>query len=124
MRSTTLRHSVLGFGGLVVRDPAPEESRAWVQPFLSDPGVRRDVVAFARAWTGQELTDSSTWLSRFDRPVLLCWAPGDPYFKLSLGERLERTFPNATLVSFPGARTFVSLDQPERLAQEILAWAA
>ena len=33
------------------------------------------------------------------------------------------TFPDATLVEFPDARTFVSLDQPERLAEEIGALA-
>jgi len=35
---------------------------------------------------------------------------------------LAETFPNAKLVEFPGTSTFVSLDQPERLAEEILAW--
>jgi hypothetical protein len=32
------------------------------------------------------------------------------------------TFPDATLVEFRGARTFVSLDQPEKLAHTILDW--
>jgi pimeloyl-ACP methyl ester carboxylesterase len=122
MRSTTLRHSILGFGGLVARDPQPAESRAWVDPFLTNQGVRRDVAAFARGWTGKELSDSASWLSAFDKPVLLAWAPEDPYFKLSLAQRLEQTFPDATLVQFDGARTFVSLDQPEKLASEILTW--
>jgi pimeloyl-ACP methyl ester carboxylesterase len=122
MRSTFLRHSILGFGGLVVRDPEPAESRAWVEPYLSDAGVRRDVAAFCRGWTGKELSDSTGWLSTFEKPVLICWAPDDPYFKLRLGERLAATFPQATLVPFPEARTFVSLDQPEKLANEILAW--
>ena len=122
MRSTFLRHSRIGFGGLVTRDLEATESRPWVEPYLTDAGVRRDVTSFARGWTGKELTESATWLSRFDKPVLLCWAPKDPYFKLSLATRLEETFPDAKLVEFPGASTFVSLDQPERLAEEILAW--
>src|SRR3954452_11941284 len=41
MRSTTLRHSRLGFGSLVRRRLEPGESRPWVEPFLSDAGVRR-----------------------------------------------------------------------------------
>jgi pimeloyl-ACP methyl ester carboxylesterase len=122
MRSTWLRHSRLGFGGLVTRALDPAESRPWVEPYLSDAGVRRDVTAFARGWTGKELSDASTWLSRFDRPVLLCWAPEDPYFKLALATRLAETFPDARLVELPGTSTFVSLDQPDRLAEEILAW--
>ena len=122
MRSTFLRHSRLGFGGLVRRDLAPEESRRWVTPYLTDGGVRRDVTAFARSWSGDELADSSRWLEKFDPPVLLCWAPGDPFFKHELAKRLLATFPDATLVEFRGARTFVSLDQPERLAEEIVSW--
>lgn len=124
MRLTFLRNSKLGFGWLVRRRIGAAESRAWVDPYLTDAGVRRDVATFARGWRPDDLIDSATWLSRFERPVLLCWAPDDPFFKLRLGRQLEKTFPDARLVEFPGARTFVSLDQPEKLAQEILAWAA
>jgi pimeloyl-ACP methyl ester carboxylesterase len=122
MRSRVLRHSPVAFGWLVRRRLGADESRAWVVPYLTDAGVRRDVTAFARGWTGAELEDSARWLGRFDKPVLLCWAPDDPFFKLRLAQRLASTFPAATLVEFPGARTFVSLDQPERLADEIVAW--
>ncbi len=123
MRSTFLRNSKFGFGWLVRRDLAPEESRAWVTPYLTDPGVRRDVATFARGWRPDALADSPRWLAKFDRPVLLCWAPGDPFFKYDLAKGLLGTFPHATLVEFRGARTFVSLDQPERLADEIAGWA-
>jgi pimeloyl-ACP methyl ester carboxylesterase len=123
MRSAYLRHSRLGFGWLVRRDLAPEESRAWVTPYLTDAGVRRDVATFARGWRSDELADSARWLAQFDRPVLLCWAPGDPFFKYDLAKQLLATFASATLLEFRGARTFVSLDEPERLADEISSWA-
>lgn len=122
MRWSVLRHSPLGFGWLVRRKLAPAESRAWITPYLTDPGVRRDVTAFARGWTGEELAGSARWLTRFDKPVLVCWGADDPYFKLRLAHWLAATFPDTTLVELPGARTFVSLDQPERLADEILGW--
>ena len=122
MRSTFLRNSKLGFGWLVRRDIGAAESRAWVDPFLTDADVRRDVASFARGWTGDELAGSDEWLSTFERPALLCWAPGDPFFKLRLATQLMAALPDATLVEFPGARTFVSLDQPEKLAAEIRAW--
>jgi pimeloyl-ACP methyl ester carboxylesterase len=124
MRSTTLRHSRLGFGSLVRRRLEPGESRPWVLPYLTDAGVRRDVATFARAWRPGLLTDSATWLRTFERPVLLCWAPEDPTFKYELARRLLATFADATLVEFPGASTFVSLDQPARLAEQIATWAA
>jgi len=122
-RSTFVRHSRLGFGGLVRRELSPEESRPWVLPYLTDPGVRRDVATFAKGWRPGLLADSASWLSTFHEPVLLCWAPEDPFFKYVLARRLLATFPDATLVEFRGARTFVSLDQPARLAEEIATWA-
>jgi pimeloyl-ACP methyl ester carboxylesterase len=123
MRVGFLRHSRLGFGGLVGRRIDAEESRPWVTPYLTDAGVRRDVTTFAKGWRPDELVGAARWLETFDRPVLLCWAPEDPFFKHELAKRLLGTFPDATLVEFRGARTFVSLDQPERLAETILAWA-
>ena len=123
MRPARLRNSKLGFGWLVRRDLAPEESRRWVTPYLTDAGVRRDLASFCRAWRPDALSEASERLAKLDRPVLLCWAPGDPFFKYELAQRLLRTCPDATLVDFRGARTFVALDQPERLAEEILRWA-
>ena len=55
--------------------------------------------------------------------MLIAWAPEDRFFKIGLGERLAETFPDARLVRFPDARTFVALDQPERLAEEIASFA-
>lgn len=123
IRPAFLRNSKLGFGGLVRRRLGAEESRAWVEPFLTDAGVRRDVTTFARGWRPDELPDVATRLPEFERPVLLCWAPKDPFFKVALGRRLEQTFPDARLVEISDARTFVSLDQPARLAAEIAAFA-
>jgi pimeloyl-ACP methyl ester carboxylesterase len=123
MRSTFLRNSKLGFGWLVRRRIAADESRAWVTPYLTDAGVRRDVATFARGARAEDLADVATRLPGFRKPVLLCWAPDDPFFKLSLGRRLESTFPDARLVEFPDARTFVALDQPDRLAREIASFA-
>ncbi|MCW2798001.1 alpha/beta hydrolase [Nocardioides sp.] len=123
MRSTFLRNSKLGFGWLVKRKLTAEESRAWVTPYLTDEGVRRDVATFARGAHAKDLADVATRLPGFEKPVLLCWAPADPFFKIALGRRLEATFPNARLVEVPDALTFVALDQPERLAREIAAFA-
>lgn len=124
MRPAVLRNSKLGFGWLVRRRLSSAESRAWVTPYLTDAGVRRDTATFARGWSAQDLVDIATRLPRFENPVLLCWAPADRFFKIALGRRLEAVFPNATLVEIPDALTFVALDQPARLAQEIAAFAS
>ena len=82
------------------RGSRPTESRPWVTPYLTDAGVRRDVTTFAKGWDPDELVDAARWLETFDKPVLLCWAPNDPFFKYDLAKRLLATFPDATLVEF------------------------
>ena len=118
-----VRTGPLGFGLLTHRRLTAAETRPWVTPYLSDSGVRRDVAAFARAWTGRELSGSARWLARFDRPVLVLWGRRDRLFKLSMARRLVATFAHAQLVEVDDATTFVALDQPERLADEIAAFA-
>lgn len=90
-----------------------------MRPYLTDAGVRRDVAAFARTARAGDLADVGSRLGGFEKPVLICWAPEDPFFKIAMGRRLADAFPNARLVEVPGARTFVALDQPEVLAREI-----
>jgi pimeloyl-ACP methyl ester carboxylesterase len=119
-RLAAVRNSKLGFGWLVKRRLTAAESLPWVTPYLTDLDVRRDVAAFLRAWRPADLADVATRLPAFTGPVLLCWAPADPFFTLELGRRLSETFPDARLVEIPDARTFVALDQPARLAEEIV----
>lgn len=122
MRSARLRNGVLGFGPLVQRPLTAAESLPWVAPYLTDAGVRRDVATFARGWARADLAEVAARLPSFDRPVLLCWAPADRFFKIGLGRRLERDLPTARLVEIPDARTFVALDQPALLANEIASF--
>ncbi|HWU22811.1 MAG TPA: alpha/beta hydrolase [Nocardioides sp.] len=123
MRVAALRNGLAGFGGLVERRLASAESWRWVAPYLADAGVRRDVARFARGWRPTDLVDAATWLTRFDRPVLLCWAPADRFFRIGLAHRLAADFPDSRIVEIPDAKTFVALDQPARLAEEIGAFA-
>jgi pimeloyl-ACP methyl ester carboxylesterase len=122
MRPGFLRNSKLGFGWLVRRDLTAAETRPWVEPYLGDPGVRRDVAAFCRGWDRRGLEQVSARMATFGKPVLLCWAPADPFFRYALAKRLLATFPDATLVEFRDALAFVSLDQPAELAEAILGW--
>ena len=123
LRAAWLRTGPLGFGTLVKRRLTAEETEAWVRPYLADAAVRRDTARFLRGWRARDLADVATRLERFDRPVLLAWAPEDRFFRISLARRLCDVFPDARLVEIPDARTFVALDQPERLATEIAAFA-
>lgn len=119
MRSPLLRNGPLGFGGLVRRQLAAEETGPWIEAYLSDAAVRRDVATFARGWRRGDLADVATSLAAYRRPVLICWGRSDLFFRLDLGKRLQRAFPDARLVEIDRARTFVALDQPARLTDEI-----
>ena len=55
-------------------------------------------------------------------PILFAWAPGDKFFPISYAERLAGEVENARIVEIPGAKTFVALDQPQRLAEEIASF--
>ncbi len=118
MRSTAVRHSPAGYGLLADRLDAAV-TRAWVDPGLSDAAIRRDMAAFVRAVDPAELLDVASRVGRFEGSVLLVWGTGDRFFKPELGRRLEKVFADARMVEIEGARTFVSLDHPERVAEEI-----
>jgi len=123
MRPAGLRNGLLGFGPLVKRRLTAEESEPWVLPYLAERDVRRDTARFLRGWRPDELADAATWLARFDRPVLLAWAPEDRFFRVALAHRLAGAFPDARVVEIPGASTFVALDQPALLASHIAEFA-
>jgi pimeloyl-ACP methyl ester carboxylesterase len=120
MRSTFVRH--LNFRPLVAGSLDADQTRAWLTPTLTDGAVRRDLRKLFSGVRPKELDEVGSRLGRFDRPVLLCWAPEDRFFKIAHARRLAATFPDARLVEIPDARTFVSLDQPDRLADEIAAF--
>jgi pimeloyl-ACP methyl ester carboxylesterase len=123
MRVGRLRTGLLGFGPLVRRRLTAAETLPWVTPYLTDARVRRDVATFARAWSPADLADVATRLPSYDGPVLLLWAARDRFFTLALARRLLATFVDARLVEVDDALTFVSLDQPARVAEEIAAFA-
>jgi pimeloyl-ACP methyl ester carboxylesterase len=121
VRPAALRHSVFGFGGLA-RDPLdPALTRRWITPLLTDAAVRRNTAEFLRHMDPKDLHDVSSRLGRFPKQVRLVWGAADPFFKIDLARRLRDVFTNATLVEVASARTFLPLDEPELVADEIRA---
>lgn len=124
MRPRLLRHSMLGFGGLVDKRLDPELTTRWISPARTDAGVRRDTAKFLRAVKPADLLDISTRLGDFGKPVRIVWGNADRFFKLAFGQRLREAFgDNAELVEVDGGRTFIPLDEPERVANEIRAFS-
>jgi pimeloyl-ACP methyl ester carboxylesterase len=97
----------------------PDLVASWMRPALSDPAVKRDAAKVTAGMNKRFTLEAAERLSESELPLLLAWAPGDKYFPISYAERLEQETPNARLVRIPDAGTFVALDQPALLADEI-----
>ncbi len=106
------------------RTPIPDELVAsWMAPSQSDAGVRHDLKKFTVGMNKRHTLDAAARLRGSDLPILLAWAPDDPYFPISYAERLAAEAGNARLVRIEGAKAFVPLDQPQRVAEEIAEFA-
>jgi len=97
---------------------------SWMRPATSDSGVMRDAGKVTAGMNKRHTLAAAEKLRGSQLPILLAWAPGDKYFPISYAERLARETGNAKLVQIPDAKTFVALDQPARLAEEIAEFAA
>jgi pimeloyl-ACP methyl ester carboxylesterase len=102
----------------------PELIDSWMEPSAADGAIRRDTAKFTAGMHKRYTLEAAEKLKTFDRPTLFAWAPEDRIFKLSYAERLAETIPDATLETVEDAKTFVPLDQPERLAELIGAFVA
>jgi len=92
---------------------------SWVEPSQRDRGVRRDLKKVTVDMNNRHTLEAAEKLRGSELPILLTWAPRDRYFPISYAERLAGEAGNARLVQIPDAKTFVPLDQPQRLAEEI-----
>jgi pimeloyl-ACP methyl ester carboxylesterase len=119
MRLSALRRLPIAFGWLIKRDFAGAPTRDWVGPYLSNRGVRRDTIKVLKGIDPEYTFDAADKLAHFDKPALLAWAVEDRFFKPSFAERLAQTIPGARLEWIEDSYTFVSEDQPERLAELI-----
>jgi pimeloyl-ACP methyl ester carboxylesterase len=107
------------------RKPIPAELIAsWMEPGLHDPDVKRDLKKVTTGMNKRYTLEAAEKLRASELPILLTWAPGDRLFPLEYAQRLAADTPNARIVEIPDSATFVPLDQPQRLADEIASFAA
>jgi pimeloyl-ACP methyl ester carboxylesterase len=97
----------------------PELVASWMQPGLHDPGVKRDAKKVTAGMNKRYTLEAAQKLRDSELPILLTWAPGDRYFPISYAERLASEAGNARIVEIPDSKTFVPIDQPQRLSEEI-----
>jgi haloalkane dehalogenase len=79
-------------------------------------GLNRDLLPTVAAGTA-----SLGRLSRFDRPVRIIFGAADPYLNAGVARRFHQLFPTSELFLLEGARHYVQLDEPQQVAQLILA---
>ena len=115
LRSGVVRRSPAGYG-LLSHAGVDQLAAGWVRPMREDEQVREDTRLFTRALRPQALVDAEPAMRRFDRPVLIVWGTDDRMFPIRDAERLAGVFPNARIELVPESRTFVMIDQPDRLA--------
>ncbi len=102
------------------KTPIPADLVAsWMRPGLHDPGVKHDAKKVTAGMNKRYTLEAAEKLRGSQLPILLTWAPGDRFFPIRYAARLAKETPNARLVQIPDAATFVPLDQPQHLAEEI-----
>jgi pimeloyl-ACP methyl ester carboxylesterase len=107
------------------RTPIPRELVAsWLAPGLNDSGVRRDLKKVTVGMNKRYTLEAARKLRGSELPILFAWAPGDKLFPISYAERLASEAGNTRIVEIADANTFVPLDQPARLAEEVAGFAA
>ena len=120
LRSARVRTGRLGYGPLTSAPLDAELTRGWIEP-LAKTAIRRDLAKFARGVRPGVLVDAASRFSQFTGPVRILWGDDDAYFGPELGRRLSEAFPHASLVTVPGGRTFLPLEHPNTVADEIIA---
>jgi pimeloyl-ACP methyl ester carboxylesterase len=96
-----------------------ERMASFAGPAVRDRQVAGDLVAAMAGFRPQLLLDAAAAIPRFDPPVLLIWGEACRFFPLPQARRLAADFPHATLVSVPGAGTWVPVDNPAAVAGAI-----
>ena len=72
-------------------------SDAWLRPILTDRRIRRELATVLKGISKRYTLEAAERFGRFDRPVLIAWAPDDRFFKFRYAERLAAAFPDARL---------------------------
>src|SRR4051794_571028 len=119
MRAAKVRRLPIAYGWLTKRPVPDEVTDGWALPALDDAGVMRDLRKALAGIKPSILLDNSAKLVEFDKPVLLAWGREDKFFPVEHARRLAAVFPDARVEELDDAYSFVSWDQPERVAASI-----
>jgi pimeloyl-ACP methyl ester carboxylesterase len=71
--------------------------------------------------TVRSRTKMAPRLREFKRPVRIIFGDSDPYLNKGVAQSFHELFPTSDLFLLPGARHYVQMDEPEKVAQLILS---
>lgn len=104
--------------------PSAERIAAILGAYATSSRSRRDAVTVTASMKPQLTLDAVPALEALDIPVRVVWGDADKVFPKGDGERLAQTAKHGTYVSVPGSGTYVMVDAPDRLVDEIRAVSA
>lgn len=112
-----------GYGKLAHTD-IDDLVKEWVEPVLTNSGVREDLRRFTASLNTQTMLDAGARLPQFTKPALIAWSADDTFFAVDDGRRLAEALPDSRFELIEHARTFSMIDQPDVLAELICEFAA
>ena len=111
--------------GRFLRDPKIREQflPLLYRQFTATPSAHEAFFSLNRdLWSAVAAgTASLPRLRRYDRPVRIIFGAADPYLNAGVARRFHALFPTSELFLLSGARHYVQLDEPQQVAQLILA---
>ncbi len=116
-RSSTARRR--GLATVTAHGLDRECEQSFFGPGRRDPRVIGDYVAFQGSCEPRMLTDAARAIPRFHRPVLLIWGDACEFFPIADAQRLASDLPDARLITVPGAKAWVPVDNPVAVADGI-----
>jgi pimeloyl-ACP methyl ester carboxylesterase len=119
MRPRFAQRLPIAYGWLSKKPIDDSVMKSFLRPVQTDRRIRREVATIMLGIDKRYTLEAAAQFGSFDKPVLIAWAPEDHFFKFRSAERLARDFPNARLERIEDSLTFVSVDQPRRLAELI-----
>jgi pimeloyl-ACP methyl ester carboxylesterase len=110
--------------GTFTNEPiAPELIASWLEPARRDRGVLRDAGKFTAGAHKRHTLDAAERMRTIPRPVRFAWGTEDRFFKVAIARRLAATLPDARIAEIPDGKTFVPIDQPQRVAELVAEFA-
>ncbi|HWI74784.1 MAG TPA: alpha/beta fold hydrolase [Baekduia sp.] len=123
MRAKAARRLPIAYGWLAKRPIPDDVTDGWVLRALKDPGVMADLRKALSQLDPSVLLDNTPKLTSFAKPVMLVWSRDDKFFKVEHAHRLAAIFPDARVEELTDSYTFVSWDQPDRVAELVGGFA-